>query len=69
MKSPWGTRGELCKAYGWTYDYLLWGISWINVNMMSADAARMETDSLDSEPVNKIELRTKEDIKQFITGN
>lgn len=71
MKSPWGSRGELCKTFGWTYDYLLWGISWINVNMMTVDAARLDTtgtETLNGEPVTRVELRSKDDIKKFING-
>ena len=47
LNSPWGSRGELCKNFGWTYDYLLWGISWLNVQLMVADAARIK--DLDTE--------------------
>ena len=71
MNSPWGSRAELCKTFGWTYDYLLWGINWINVNMMTVDAARIanaESGSFDGEPVRRMELRSKEDIMRFING-
>lgn len=27
-----------CQRYGWTMDYVLWGISYINLNMLFADA-------------------------------
>jgi len=71
MRSPWGSRGEICKAFGWTYDYLLWGISWINVNMMTVDSARIDTGSENEngEPVRHIKLKTKEDIMKFINGD
>lgn len=26
-----------CERYGWTFDYVLWGISLINLQMMLAD--------------------------------
>lgn len=72
MRSPWGNRGEICKTYGWTYDYLLWHISWVNVQMMLADAARMRDDDNedggDGKPVVHRELSTKEDIKKYIKG-
>lgn len=71
MKSPWGNRGEICKTFGWTYEYLLWGISWLNVNMMMADAARLDT--MEQEPgqenVVEVKLKTKEDLRKFITGD
>lgn len=70
MKSPWGNRGEICKTFGWTYEYLLWGISWLNVNMMMADAARMDTEQkLEQENVEEVKLRTKDDLKKFISGD
>lgn len=70
MKSPWGNRGEICKTFGWTYEYLLWGISWLNVNMMMADAARMDTgQKLEQENVVEVKLRTKDDLKKFISGD
>ena len=27
-----------CQRYGWTLDYILWGISLVNLNMLFADA-------------------------------
>lgn len=27
-----------CQRYGWTMDYILWGISYVNLNMLFADA-------------------------------
>lgn len=54
------------------YDYLLWGIPWINVRLMLDDSAR----TVDDEPygednkgnVEKRELTTKEDIINYIKG-
>lgn len=75
MNSPWGYRGELLKQFGWTYDYLLWGISWLNVQMMIKDAPRTKEQPTDDEgrPIDesKIErhdLKTKDDIKNYIKG-
>lgn len=72
LDSPWGSRGEVCKSFGWTYDYLLWGISWLNVQIMVADAARMrdpeDKDQEDGGKVEHRELKTKEDIKNYIKG-
>lgn len=71
MRSPWGNRGEICKTFGWTYEYLLWGVSWLNVNMMMADAARLDTTEKESgqEDVVEVKLKTKQDLKRFITGD
>lgn len=40
MVSPMGLRGVICERFGWTYDYLLNGIPWIDVHMMMIDAPR-----------------------------
>lgn len=72
MNSAWGSRAEILKYFGWTYDYLLWGINWVNVEMMLADGARYESpddDMLNGEHVQKIQLKSKEDIKKFINGD
>ena len=70
MNSTWGNRAEILKYFGWTYDYLLWGINWVNVTLMLADGARYESpDGVAGEPVTKIQLKSKQDIKKFINGD
>lgn len=63
----------MCKNFGWTYYYLLWGISWLNVQLMVADAARIK--DLDAEDnggatgegkVERRSLKTKEDIMNYV---
>lgn len=63
------------RSYGWSYDYLLWGISWLNVQLMIADAPRskdLPTDEdgnvIDESKIGRHELKTKEDIKNYIKG-
>lgn len=63
------------RNYGWSYDYLLWGISWLNVQLMIADAPRskdLPTDEdgnvIDESMIERHELKTKEDIKNYIKG-
>lgn len=63
------------RSYGWSYDYLLWGISWLNVQLMIADAPRskdLPTDEdgnvMDESKIKRHELKTKEDIKNYIKG-
>lgn len=63
------------RSYGWSYDYLLWGISWLNVQLMIADAPRskdLPTDEdgnvIDENKIERHELKTKEDIKNYIKG-
>lgn len=73
LNSPWGYRGELLKQFGWTYGYLLWGISWLNVQMMIKDAPRTRERGEDgggnpSGDVAMRDLRTKEEIMEYIKG-
>ena len=73
LQSPWGNRGEICKNYGFTYDYLLWGISWINISLMMADALRVKDEPVDGEEtdlsgdVNRT-IKTKEEIENYINS-
>lgn len=54
------------KTYGWSYDYLLWGISWLNVQMILADALRVDNDQEgNAEESDAVKLENKEDIKNF----
>ena len=73
LNSPWGNRGEIIKSFGWTYDYLLWGISWLNVQIMLTDAARVEqepeqTDGNKDGGKPPVQLKTKDDIKNYLKG-
>lgn len=79
LNSPWGNRAELLKLFGWSYDYLLWGISWNNVQIMLADMTRTKPipeeekgeDGLPKPKGGKIvhrELKTKDDIKNYVKG-
>ena len=37
-KSIYGTLIDFaCERYGWTYDYVVWGVSYINLQMLMAD--------------------------------
>lgn len=27
----------LAQRYGWTLDYIMWGLSWVNINMLLID--------------------------------
>lgn len=38
-KSIYGTMIDwACQRYGWTFDYVVWGISYVNLQMLMADA-------------------------------
>ena len=54
---------------------MLWGISWLNVQLMIADAPRAKEVPLDENgnPIDESqtitqELTTKEDIKKYLKG-
>ncbi|HBG40089.1 MAG TPA: hypothetical protein DDW85_01580 [Porphyromonadaceae bacterium] len=75
MNSPWGYRGGILERFGWTYEYLLWGISWLNVRIMLDDATRSVDDEENDEsgkgnsgPVIHRDLKTKEDIMNYVNG-
>jgi hypothetical protein len=38
MHSPWGAIYPIMKETGWSKHYILWRISWINVQLIMADA-------------------------------
>lgn len=38
MNSPWGIEFMIIEKFGWTRKYLLWGESWLNIQLMIADA-------------------------------
>lgn len=43
-RSLWGGMLDVaCSKYGWTLDYVLWGISYLNLNMMTSDAISVLT--------------------------
>lgn len=68
MNSPWGRRGELCKHFGWTYEYLMWGISWLNVQLMIADQPEIEYNE-DAPKQASRKLETKEDILNYVNAH
>ncbi len=41
-RSIWGEIDGIASRYGWSYDYILWGISHANLRMMMADAIRTD---------------------------
>lgn len=63
------------RSFGCSYEYLLWGISWLNLQLMIADAPRtkeLPTDE-DGNPIDESEtieqeLTTKEEIKNYLKG-
>lgn len=43
--SLWGIIWSIQKETGWTQQYVLWGESWMNIQMKIADAPRMVSGS------------------------
>lgn len=41
LNSPWGSIWSIATATGWTVDYIMWSVAWINIRMMLTDAPRM----------------------------
>lgn len=41
-QSIWGKIDALVSRYHWTLDYILWGISWANAQLMIADALKTD---------------------------
>lgn len=75
MNSAWGSRAEILKYFGWTYNYLLWGISWLNVSLMLADGARYESDYESAGPdgktggkITRREIKGKKAIMDYVKG-
>lgn len=45
---------------------MLWGISWLNVQMILADALRVDNDHKENDGESEaVKLESKEDIKNF----
>lgn len=49
-RSLWGGLLDIaCAKYGWTLHYVLWEISYLNLNMMLADAITVDYDKPSAE--------------------
>lgn len=44
-RSIWGQIDNLINRYHWTLEYILWGISWANVQLMISDALKTDCKS------------------------
>lgn len=49
----------VCSKYGWTLDYALWGISYLNLNMMIGDAITVLTSFREED--EKVEILNADD--------
>lgn len=41
-RSIWGQIDTIAERYKWSLDYILWGASWANIQLMMADALRTD---------------------------
>lgn len=41
-RSIWGQIDAFISRYHWTLEYILWGVSWANIQLMIADALRTD---------------------------
>lgn len=53
---------SIATATGWKFEYIVWGISWVNLQMMLADAPRYIYD--DKEKSKRLE--SEGEIKEFL---
>jgi hypothetical protein len=59
MNSPWGVMWNIQKETGWTDEYLLWEIPWINVRMKLADAPHYLYSKIK-------EIKTEDELRDFL---
>lgn len=53
-RSPWGSfLDAACERYKWTFDYVMWEISYVNLMMMLNDAVSIDYDTDDKKGRSK----------------
>ena len=63
--SPYGSLIDFaCQRYGWTMDYVVWGISYVNLQMLMADA--ITSVHLTKEEMKKLNIPQD---RKFISGD
>lgn len=75
-KSVYGTLIDwACQRYGWTFDYVVWGISYANLQMLMADAIssvhlndeeKKDLRIYDSEVIDAGDPRNRERIREML---
>lgn len=61
LNSLWGSIWSIAEKTGWTVDYILWRVSWVNLRLMLADAPRIDY----SKTKEKRTLNTEADMDAF----
>ena len=61
---------NILARYHWTYQYLLWQVSWVNVQMMLRDSIQCEfkdgEKGKDNEVIDLSKPQGKDDLKRFL---
>lgn len=64
-RSLWGSTFDvILSKYGWTLDYLLWGISYVNVQMLLSDTIAFV--DKENEIINADDPRNRDKIKAML---
>lgn len=64
-RSPWGSfLDAACERYKWTFDYVMWEISYVNLMMMLNDAVSIDYDTDDK----KGRYKSKNKVNKQKTG-
>ena len=70
LKSPFGHRGAVLAHFGWTWEYLLWGVRWNYVQKMMIDAPGYEFENDEDDQVSlKKKTKTNErSLRDFMNS-
>lgn len=66
MNSPWGSIGSVCSHYHWTFEYVIWGVAWVNLQMIMADELRYDYEKPEDETKKGNALEDPEAIKNYM---
>ncbi|NDU97183.1 hypothetical protein [Spirosoma terrae] len=66
LKSPFGSRGAICAHYGWSWQYLHWGIRYTIVQRMMIDAPGYKSASKSKSDEEKPLPATSENVEAFM---
>lgn len=59
--------GTIAAHYGWTYNYIMWGVAWVNLQAIMADEQRYEYNKSDKDKgITVNTLEKPEDIKNHL---
>lgn len=61
LHSLWGFAWAIIEKTGWSLKYVLWGISWINIQLMLADGPGVKKKN-----TNKKEIESDEELIEFL---